>query len=263
MTVAGLVPSWIAANWNGKTAAISAVATTTGLAVVYLWKSDAFRRYYANKLTKCSYCYDSAMANRKRQVLAELESVKATRGNGRLVILEIGCANGASLKYYPVGSEVICVEPNPHYRAALYETAQQLPGVQISAFLISSAENMREVESESVDAVVSVAVLCSVDNPDQCLREIMRVLKPGGRLLFLEHVKAPDQFYVIRFVQFLLDLFRVWRAMFDGCRLSRDTENSIRKSGFSAVDIETFEAEFGDGGMFRLIRTHISGAATK
>jgi len=65
---------------------------------------------------------------------------------------------------------------------------------------------MREVESESVDAVISTIVLCSVRDANQCL-QIIRVLKPGGNLFFLEHVKAPCRLYMIRFIQVLLDFF--------------------------------------------------------
>ena len=87
----------------------------------------------------------------------------------------------------------LTLEPNWHFEATLYEITRQHPELQISAFHISSAENMREVESGSVDAVYGVnhIVLCSVGDPRQCLREIIRVLKLGDKLFFLEHVKAP------------------------------------------------------------------------
>jgi len=179
--------------------------------------------------------------------------------------MEIGCGNGGNLKYYPAGSEIICVEPNRQYETGVYENARQHPELQITAFHVASAENMREVESASVDAVVSIVVLCTVDNPDQCMQETVRVLKPGGKLFFLEHVKAPRQFYIIRVLQVLLDFFPVFPVVYDGCHVSRNTEERIRKSGFSSVDLEAFEAyelmEFGF--VSRFIRSTISGTATK
>ena len=263
--LAAIVRSWIAANWNTKTAAVSAVATAAGIALVCLWKSDIARRFYANRLIRLNLEYDRIMTNKKRQLLSRLESIKDERGGGRLVILEIGCGGGTNLKYYPAGSELIFVEPNRHYETTLYETVRQHPDLQILAFHVSPAENMREVESGSVDVVVSTIVFCSVDDPNQCLQEIIRVLKPGGKFVFLEHVKAPRQFYIVRFLQVLLDLSRVWPLMFDGCRVSRNTEESIRKSGFSSVDLVESEAyelmEFGF--IARFIRSIISGTATK
>lgn len=263
--VAGVVRSWIAANWDTKTAAVSAAATAAGVALVCLWNSDFARQYYTNKLLGIGLEYDRLMTKRKRQQLSELESVKDARGDGRLIIVEIGCGGGTNLKYYPTGSEIICVEPNGLYEETLYDTARQHPGLQISAFLISSAENMREVESESVDAVISTVVLCSVGDPNQCLKEIIRVLKPGGEFFFMEHVMAPRQFYIIRFFQVLLDFLRVWPMMYDGCHLTRSTEDNTRKSGFSSVDVEEFEAHelMPMGGPVRLVRSHISGTATK
>jgi len=263
--MAGVVRSWIAANWNVKTAAVSVVAAGTGMVLVCLWKSDMTRRFYANRFIPMNLELDRIMGKKKRQHLSKLESVKDARGDGRLVILEIGCGGGTNLKYYPAGSEVICVEPNRHYEATLYENARQLPELQITTFHVASAENMREVESGSVDAVVSTMVFCSVSDANQCLQEIIRVLKPGGKLFFLEHVKVPRQFYIIRFLQVLLDFTRVWPIMFDGCRVSRDTEKSIRMSGFSSVDLEEYEAyemmEFGF--IARFVRSMICGTATK
>jgi len=122
------------------------------------------------------------------------------------------------------------------------------------------------VESGSVDAVVSTIVLCTVGKPDQCLQEIIRVLKPGGKFFFLEHVKSPPQFYIIRFLQVISWL--MWPVLFDGCHLTRRTQDNIRKAGFSSVDIEEFEAHelikpVKVMPIVCLIRSHIAGTATK
>jgi len=265
----GIVRSWIAANWNTKTTMISAAVATTGLAVVglyYFKKSDRARRLEADLSTRLMPEYDRRIATRKRQLFDDLESLKHARGDGRLVILEIGSGSGTNLVYYPAGSEVICVEPNEHYKAALYDNVRQRPGIQISAYHVASAEKMRDVESASADAVVSTTVLCSVSDLDQCLQEIVRVLKPGGKFFFMEHVKSPPQFYVVRFIQILLN--PVWRIMYCGCHLTRSTHENIRKAGFRCVNVEEFEAHeltqppqiiYG----VRLVQSHISGTATK
>ena len=265
---AGGLRSWISElSWNAsKTATIAAVATGTGLAAVYLcWKTDSTFQNWARDLTMIGTSFDSRMADRKLRLFGELDSLKDARGDGRLVLLEIGCGSGHNFKYYPDGSEVICVEPNRHFESVLRESADQHQGVRISAYHISSAENLRDVQSGSVDAVVSTEVLCSVSDPDRCLREIVRVLKPGGKCFVVEHVKAPPEFYVVRTVQMLLDV--CWPLIYYGCRLSRRTQDNIRRAGFSGVDLEEFEAYelmrpprwWG----IRLVRSHIIGTATK
>ena len=86
-----------------------------------------------------------------------------------------------------------------------------------------------------------------------------RVPKPGGKFFFMEHVKAPPQFYVVRFIQVLIN--PVWLLIRGGCHLTRSTHENIRKAGFRCVNMEEFEAhELTDA---RLVRSHISGTATK
>jgi len=128
--MADVLRSWIAQNWNAKTATIAAVATATGIAVVYLWKSDKKAQFIAKVLTDAGNEYDRLMRDRKRQLFADLESLKDVRGDGRLVLLEIGCGGGNNFKYYPAGSEVICVEPNRHYEAEVHESVRQHPEVR-------------------------------------------------------------------------------------------------------------------------------------
>jgi len=130
------------------------------------------------------------MCRRKRRLFDGLEQVKAARGDGRLLMLEIGSGSGANLQYYPDGAEIICVEPNDLFEAPLRASFARQHRVQISRFLVASAENMRDVASESVDAVVSTKVLCSVSDVDRCLQEILRVLKPVSYACSL-HVLFP------------------------------------------------------------------------
>ena len=264
--MADALRSWVTENWNARTTVIAAVAGVATTTVVYLWKTDKMSQRWARGLTGFGILYDQLVTDRKRKLFQELETLKDVRGDGRLVLLEIGCGGGNNFSYYPAGSEVICIEPNRHFEAMLYETAGQYPEVRILAFHVSPAENMREVQSGSVDAVVSTSVLCCVTDLDQCLQEIIRVLKPGGKFVFLEHVKSPPEFYVIRFIQTLFDF--LWSLIYFGCHLTRTTQKNIRKAGFSNIDMEEFEARellqppkkfWG----MRLICSHISGTATK
>ena len=111
------------------------------------------------------------------------------------------------------------------------------------------------VEDNSADAVVCTLVLCSVADPAACLAEVQRVLRPGGRFLFIEHTRAVAN-PLLGAAQFVLN--PVQRLCADGCNLTRDPLPAIEDAfGVGGVDSMRFEVE----GM-SLIAPHVAGIAT-
>jgi SAM-dependent methyltransferase len=98
-------------------------------------------------------------------------------------------------------------------------------------------------------------VLCSVPNVESALAEVKRVLKPGGKFLFTEHVLAPEPDRKLRLLQHILNPLQ--QATADGCHLDRDTLKSIQSAGFANVDASSFVVP-GLG----LIGPHVAGIAT-
>jgi ubiquinone/menaquinone biosynthesis C-methylase UbiE len=168
------------------------------------------------------------------------------------VIVELGPGSGANFRYYPRGTRVIAVEPNPMMLKRMYAKATR-HGVEID-LRHAGAEGM-EVESESADLVVSTLVLCSVRDPDQVLEEVRRVLGPGGRFAFLEHVAA-EPGTRLRKVQDAI--YAPWHWLGEGCHLTRDTASTIERAGFSDLVLERF-----DGPSQMPYRPHISGFAIR
>ena len=117
-----------------------------------------------------------------------------------------------------------------------------------------TAEDL-DLSDASADFVVSTLVLCSVDDPEAALQEVLRVLKPGGRFIFVEHVAAPHG-TTTRKWQGRLRGF--WRCMCDGCTLDRETWIVIEEAGFATCEIEHFEAEDTP-----LVKPHIAGIGMK
>ncbi len=173
-------------------------------------------------------------------------------GNLPPLIVELGPGSGSNFRYYPRGTRVIAVEPNPMMLKRMYKQANR-HGVEID-LRHAGAEGM-EVESESADLVVSTLVLCSVRDPDQVLAEVRRVLKPAGRFAFLEHVAA-EPGTRLRKVQDAI--FRPWHWLGEGCHLNRDTASTIENAGFSDIELDRFD---GSGQM--PYRPHISGFAIR
>ena len=107
----------------------------------------------------------------------------------------------------------------------------------------------------SIDVVISTLVLCSVGPElNASLAEIHRVLRPGGRFLFLEHVAAPAGSLLRRVQRWVRP---VWRGIADGCRPDQETGQAIEKTGFSRVEMERFRLQLP------LVSPHVSGVAYK
>ena len=168
-------------------------------------------------------------------------------------IVEIGSGPGANLRYYPPGTALTAIEPSPAMHAPLRANAACW-GIDLTIRGLKG-ESL-DLASESVDAVVGTLVLCSVDNPRKVVAEIMRILKPGGRFLFLEHVAAMNGTPLNRFQEWLA---KPWRWAFDGCHLNRDTHLTLGKAGFASVDMACFMLS----SPAVLIMPHIFGVAVK
>jgi ubiquinone/menaquinone biosynthesis C-methylase UbiE len=148
-------------------------------------------------------------------------------------VLEIGGGTGASLPYYNRHARLIVSDPDPSMYRPLQEKSEE-GRIQFD-FLSSSAEAI-PFGTDQFDWVVSTLVLCSVVNPVQALAEIVRVLKPSGGLLFLEHIRAEGS---KKHVQDLLQ--PVWSLVGSGCHPNRPTVSIIRDSGFSIESLELFD----------------------
>jgi ubiquinone/menaquinone biosynthesis C-methylase UbiE len=160
----------------------------------------------------------------KRRLFAELPDT----------VVELGAGTGANFRYFRRGTTVITPEPNVHMHPALIRKGRQ-HGLEVDIRSIG-AERL-ELDDASVDAVVCSLVLCTVADPEAALREVRRVLRPGGRFLCIEHVAAPPETLVGRIQRWV---FRPWRWFFEGCHTHRETAQALRRAGFERVEIEPF-----------------------
>ncbi len=142
-------------------------------------------------------------------------------------VLEIGAGTGVNLPYYPRAvARLVVAEPDPHMRRKLEARARSLGrDVAVSG---ASADAL-PFHDASFDAVVSTLVLCSVPDPSRALAEARRVLKPGGRFVYLEHVAADDRPARLRWQR---RLEPVWKRLMGNCHLTRRTGDAIREAGF-------------------------------
>ena len=149
-------------------------------------------------------------------------------------LVEVGAGTGANLRYFRPGTRVVAAEPNLHMHGRLAARAER-NGIELDIHP-RGAESLG-LPDGSVEAVVASLVLCTVADPEAVVREILRVLRPGGRFVCIEHVAAPERSGVGR-IQRLL--FRPWRWFFEGCHTHRDTARVLESAGFSGVEIRPF-----------------------
>jgi SAM-dependent methyltransferase len=199
------------------------------------------RRIFAWMMSKGNAKYERAVAERKRALLGALTGT----------VVEIGPGAGANLGYFVPGIRWIGMEPNPFMHAYLKQEAER-HGLEVD-LRQGSAEQL-DIEDSGADAVVSTLVLCSVPDPAGVLKEIRRVLKPGGRFVFIEHVAAPRGSWLRRLQRALRPLSK---AFADGCHPDRETWRAIQDAGFARVDLEHFRAPAP------IISPHIAGVAIK
>jgi ubiquinone/menaquinone biosynthesis C-methylase UbiE len=168
------------------------------------------------------------LSMRNRQLVPYRERTLA-QAEGR--VLEIGVGSGANLPFYTNrATEILGLEPHPKLLGMASHKATHIPATLIEG----SAESI-PLDDSSVDTVVTTWTLCSIPDVVRALAEMRRVLKPGGRLLFVEHGLSPDEH--IRRWQHRLN--PVWKKLAGGCHLNRPIAKLIESAGFRVSQLDT------------------------
>ena len=192
--------------------------------------------------------YDPFFWLAERAGLAARRRALVQRARGR--VLEIGAGTGLNLRHYAEDAELVLSEPD----AAMADRLRRrvTDGRRPATVVLAPAEALPFADGE-FDTVVSTLVLCTVPDQEAALREIHRVLKPGGRLLFIEHVRSDSP----RWARWQDRLNGPWRAFAEGCNCNRATLDTLAQSPLGVGEVEhgTFHA------MVPLIRPLVTGSA--
>jgi SAM-dependent methyltransferase len=151
-------------------------------------------------------------------------------------VVEVGAGHGLNFAHYPPEvARVIAVEPNTDLRERAAAAAEAAP---VPVEVRDGVADALPFDDASVDAAVTSLVLCSVPDQATALAEIRRILRPGGRLRFYEHV-IPDR-QPKRILALLADRSGVWPKLAGGCHPARDTTAAIAAAGFDITSVERF-----------------------
>ena len=166
---------------------------------------------------------EAGLSARRQRLLAGI--------SGR--VLELGAGTGLNLAHYPDSvTSLVLSEPDPQMAAKLRSRAAAGGGEAFIEIISAPGESL-PFPDQSFDVVVSTLVLCTVDDPKRTLDEVHRVLKPGGELLFIEHVLGTGR--VARWQKIVA---RPWAAVAGGCRCNRPTEATLVGSPLEVEGIE-------------------------
>lgn len=180
--------------------------------------------------------YDPIMAIPERTVLVEHREYLVSGLSGN--VLDLGAGTGASFPYFEREGgdiQVTAIEPDPHMRKRAHKRAATL---DIDIDVVDARAEELPYEDNEFDAVVSAFVFCTVDDPEQSLSEVARVLKRGGKFRFVEHVRADGAVGKGHDV-----LAPCWHAVAGGCNLNRRTDQLFL--GDERFQIREYEQDGG------------------
>jgi ubiquinone/menaquinone biosynthesis C-methylase UbiE len=173
--------------------------------------------------------YDRGMAKTEKSGLGDHRHRLLAGATGD--VLEVGAGTGANLLHYGSGVRSLTLtEPeSPMTRRLEKHVAERRPDAKL---LRAPAEDL-PFNDDSFDTVVTTLVLCTVDDQPRALREMRRVLRPGGRLLFIEHVRAEDA----KTARLQDRMLPINVRVAHGCHCNRRTLDGIRQAGFEVTDL--------------------------
>jgi ubiquinone/menaquinone biosynthesis C-methylase UbiE len=148
-------------------------------------------------------------------------------------VLEIGAGTGANLGHYEQADRVIATEPSAPMRRRL---VPRVAAARVPIEVRDAPAEALPFDDASFDVAVATLVLCTVGDVDRSLAEVRRVLKPGGRLVFIEHGGGAEG----RRGQWQRRIEPIWTRVGCGCTLTRDTRANLERAGYDVVEFEQF-----------------------
>ncbi|NXF35864.1 MET7A protein, partial [Nyctibius bracteatus] len=203
------------------------------LSFLGIWEPFCKKIFFPFFLDKLSAIHGRKTKKQKQELFRNLPDFK--RPSGELKLLEIGTGCGTNFQFYPPGCKVTCTDINPNFQQSLSKSMNENQHIHYERFLVAAGEDLHQVPSGSVDAVICTLVLCSVHDVNGTIKEVLRVLRPGGAFYFLEHVAADRSSWKYFWQQVY---YPTWKLVFAGCCLTREIWKDLERANFSEVKLK-------------------------
>nr|XP_012234060.1 PREDICTED: methyltransferase-like protein 7A isoform X2 [Linepithema humile] len=231
-----------------------------------IWRKNIYRAH----LLGLEMEYAELASPYKEHLFKALQCVisndEMLRSMGCIRILEIGIKTGENIQFYPEGTHLIGVDWNVKLGEYLVKGSRscEFSHVIIERLITGDGSSLKEVPTGCVDVVVTTRSLCCVKSMQSTLQEIRRVLAPGGKYIFVEHVPEKESTF-IRWLQIALTQTGIWPSLFGDCRLDADCTVEIENAGFEKtswtfLDLEGYVTH---PIYLTLSRQHVFGIATR
>jgi ubiquinone/menaquinone biosynthesis C-methylase UbiE len=175
--------------------------------------------------------YDRLLDSSEKAGLSEMRAELIGQAAGRT--LELGAGTGLNLPHYTDSvTELVLTEPDPHMARRLRGRVEREPPAPAAVEVSEASAEELPFEDHSFHVVVATLVFCTIPDPARALAEVRRVLRPDGRMLYLEHVRDPNEGAVARWQD---RLERPWGWFGAGCHPNRATDRAFAEAGFATV----------------------------
>ncbi|NWV97645.1 MET7A protein, partial [Machaerirhynchus nigripectus] len=203
------------------------------LSFLGMWEPFCRKFFFPFVLDKIGILHEKKSKKIKQELFHNLSDFRGPSGELRL--LEIGTGTGTNFQFYPPGCKVTCTDVNPSFQESLSKNMKKNQHLRYEQVLVAAGEDLRQVPSGSMDVVVCTLVLCSVNSVSGTLREVLRVLRPGGAFYFLEHVAAEHSSWTYFWQQVY---YPTWKLIFAGCCLTRELWKNLEEAKFSELKMK-------------------------
>ncbi|KAH6935442.1 hypothetical protein HPB50_005820 [Hyalomma asiaticum] len=215
-----------------------ATVLPAALLLLALQRSHCCRKLFANWVfyPLLNPLIKHAFEGIRSEIMFELNDLVShdpeLRREDAIRVLEVGVGSGRNFDHIYRSIRYVAVDKTSTARSKFLRRQSQYEHIQLEQWLLTSGEDLAQVPDNHVDAVIATHVLCSVNDARKLVGECRRVLAPGGKLLFMEHVACPRDSWTYQLQVFLDPL---WQLLTCGCHLGRDTSAAIVEGGFREV----------------------------